>query len=146
MIINYDKSIKKNALKPKYLRNSIRAFVSGGSICLFGQILLKLYELAGFEKEETGSLMIVTLILIASLLTGLGVFDKIGQWAGAGSLVPVTGFANSMTSAALEYKKEGLVLGVATNLFKLAGAVITFGVVSAYILGMLRYLIENFVL
>ncbi|QVK20335.1 stage V sporulation protein AC [Mycoplasmatota bacterium] len=146
MIINYDKSIKKNAWKPKYLRNSIRAFVSGGSICLFGQILLKLYELAGFEKEETGSLMIVTLILIASLLTGIGVFDKIGQWAGAGSLVPVTGFANSMTSAALEYKKEGLVLGVATNLFKLAGAVITFGVVSAYILGMLRYLIENFVL
>jgi len=144
MNINYDESIKKNKVKPKYLRNNIRAFVSGGAICLFGQGLLYVYEIFGFEQEEGASLMIVTLILIASLLTGFGVFDKIGQWAGAGSLVPVTGFANSMTAAALEYKKEGVVLGIATNLFKLAGAVITFGVVSAYILGMARYLWEQF--
>ncbi|XMB87467.1 stage V sporulation protein AC [Mycoplasmatota bacterium WC44] len=140
MIIKYEKSIKKNVVKPKYVKNTFRAFLSGGLICVFGQLLLLLFENFGFEKDEAGSLMIVTLIIIASLLTGLGVFDKIGQWAGAGSLVPVTGFANSMTSAALEYKKEGIVLGIATNLFKLAGSVITFGVVSAYLLGIARYL------
>lgn len=84
-----------------------------------------------------------TLILISALLTGLGIYDRIGQFAGAGSAVPVTGFANSMASAALEYKSEGLVLGVATNMFKLAGNVIVFGVVAAYIVGMIRFAFEK---
>ena len=84
-----------------------------------------------------------TLILISSILTGIGIYDKIGQFAGAGSAVPVTGFANSMTSAALEHKSEGLVLGVATNMFKLAGNVIVFGVVSAYVVGIIRYVLER---
>ncbi|NQD52019.1 SpoVA/SpoVAEb family sporulation membrane protein, partial [Bacillus altitudinis] len=90
-----------------------------------------------------GNPTVATLILISSILTGIGIYDKIGQFAGAGSAVPVTGFANSMTSAALEHKSEGLVLGVATNMFKLAGNVIVFGVVSAYVVGIIRYVLEK---
>ncbi|MFP3393555.1 SpoVA/SpoVAEb family sporulation membrane protein, partial [Brevibacillus sp. SIMBA_076] len=90
-----------------------------------------------------GNPTVATLSLISSILTGIGIYDKIGQFAGAGSAVPVTGFANSMTSAALEHRSEGLVLGVATNMFKLAGNVIVFGVVSAYVVGIIRYILEN---
>jgi stage V sporulation protein AC len=82
-------------------------------------------------------------VLLSAILTGLGVYDKIGQFAGAGSAVPVTGFANSLTSAALEHKSEGVVLGIATNMFKLAGNVIVFGVVAAYVVGIVRYAFKS---
>ncbi len=96
-----------------------------------------------FDEKTAGNPTAATLILISALLTGFGIYDRIGQFAGAGSAVPVTGFANSMASAALEYKSEGFVLGVATNMFKLAGNVIVFGVVAAYIVGMIRFAFEK---
>lgn len=137
----YTKHIKANQIKPKIFMNSFKAFITGGLIAIFGQLLKDGYQvLFDLDKDNAGALMIVTLILIAALLTGFGIFDKIGQFCGAGTFVPVTGFANSMTSAALEYKSEGITLGIAANMFKLAGSVITLGVVSAYILGALRYL------
>ncbi|WP_411787519.1 stage V sporulation protein AC [Halobacillus rhizosphaerae] len=140
---NYKEESKTYHPKPPYLLNIIKAFVVGGLICLFGEVLTNMYvHWFGFSETEAGNPTVATLILLSSLATGLGVYDKLGQFAGAGSAVPVTGFANSVTSAALEHKSEGLVLGVATNLFKLAGSVIVFGVVSAYVLGILRYILQ----
>lgn len=137
----YDEIAKKHRPKPKVLINSIKAFVIGGLLGMLGEYLIVVYmDVFNLSRDDAATPMIVTLVLVASLLTGFGVFDKIGQFAGAGTLVPVTGFANSMTSAALEHKSEGIVLGIATNLFKLAGSVITLGVVSAAVLGTIRYL------
>jgi stage V sporulation protein AC len=140
---NYSKNLKAYQPKPAYVKNCFRAFWTGGLICAIGQVFFNFYiTYFDFNEKTAGDPTVATLILIAALLTGFGVYDKIGQFAGAGSLIPVTGFANSVTSAALEHKSEGFVLGVATNLFKLAGAVIVFGVVSAYIVGMIRILFK----
>ncbi len=116
----------------------------GGAICCFGQGIQNFYmTVFHFSEKDVGNPTVATLILISSILTGLGLYDKLGQFAGAGSAVPVTGFANSMTSAAMEYKSEGIVLGIATNMFKLAGSVIVFGAVSAYIVGIIRYFFNH---
>lgn len=141
---NYQADIKKFQPKPPYVVNCVKAFLIGGLICTFGQLIQNFYIYNfNFTQQTAGNPTVATLILIAALLTGFGIYDKIGQFAGAGSAVPVTGFANSMTSAALEHKSEGIVLGVATNMFKLAGSVIVFGVVAAYVLGIIRYLLTS---
>ncbi|MGG1687519.1 stage V sporulation protein AC [Pseudalkalibacillus sp. NRS-1564] len=135
----YSQNIKEYQPKPPYFFNCIKAFVVGGFICMFGQGVQNFYiNVFDFSKENAGNPTVATLILIAALLTAFGWYDRLGQFAGAGSAVPVTGFANSITSAALEHKSEGIVLGIATNMFKLAGSVIVFGVVAAYIVGMVR--------
>lgn len=140
---NYKSQIKPFQPKPPLFKNCSKAFLIGGFICIIGQGFQNFYiAFFDFTEKNAGGPTVATLILIASLLTGFGVYDKIGQFAGAGSAVPVTGFANSMTSAALEHKSEGLVLGVATNMFKLAGSVIVYGVVAATIIGFLRYSIK----
>ncbi|MDR0138522.1 stage V sporulation protein AC [Metabacillus idriensis] len=138
---DYKNNIKSYQPKPPYLLNCIKAFVVGGLICTLGQAIQNMYmTFFDFTEKTAGNPTVATLILISALLTGFGIYDRIGQFAGAGSAVPVTGFANSMTSAALEHRSEGLVLGVATNMFKLAGSVIVFGVVAAYVVGIIRYL------
>ncbi len=140
---NYKNEIEKNKIKPNLLINITKAFVVGGLISIFGQLLIYLnIELLGFDKKQAVSLMVSTLILLATILTATGVYDKIGQFAGAGSLIPVTGFANTMTSAAMEYKNEGYVTGIAANMFKLAGSVIVTGVVAAYMFNIIRYIVE----
>lgn len=129
--------------KPKkaILKNALRAFLVGGLICLFGQVLIFLFQKGfNFSKEEASNITVGLLVLIACLLTGFGVYDRIGQFAGAGTIVPITGFANSMASSALESKSEGIIVGIIMNMFKLAGSVIVVGVLSAYILGLIRYL------
>jgi stage V sporulation protein AC len=139
----YKEKIKPLQPKPPYFVNVMKAFLIGGLICAFGQLISNFYiTFFDFNEKTAGNPTVATLILIASLLTGFGVYDKIGQFAGAGSIVPVTGFANAVTSAALEHKSEGIVLGIATNLFKLAGAVIVFGAVAAYVVGMIRYIFQ----
>ncbi|GGH79208.1 stage V sporulation protein AC [Pullulanibacillus pueri] len=141
---NYKKNIKAYHPKTNYFINCLKAFLVGGFICFLGQCIESFYlAVTNFNEKTVGNPTVATLILISSLLTGFGVYDKIGQFAGAGSLIPVTGFANSITSAALEHKSEGIVLGIATNLFKLAGAVIVFGVVSAAVFGIIRLTINN---
>lgn len=141
---NYKKNIKSYHPKTNYFLNGLKAFVIGGLICDLGEAVQKFYmTFFDFNEKTAGDPTVATMILIASLLTGFGVYDKIGQFAGAGSLIPVTGFANSITSAALEHKSEGIVLGIATNLFKLAGSVIVFGVVSAAIFGLIRLTVNN---
>lgn len=137
----YQKLAKEIEPKRPVLRNCVLAFLVGGFICIIGQGLMLLFQnVFHFTKEDAGSPTVVTLILISVLLTSLGVYDKIAQWAGAGTAVPVTGFANSMCSAALEHRSEGLVLGVGGNMFKLAGSVIVFGTVAAFIVGVLHWL------
>lgn len=133
--------LKRNEVKRPILKNAFRAFLVGGLICTFGQFLLYLYQyVIKIDKAQAISLMSVTIVFLSVLLTGLGIYDKIGQFSGVGTLVPISGFANSMASAAIESKSEGLVLGIMTNLFKLAGAVITAGIVSAIIFGFIKYI------
>ncbi|MFD2214170.1 stage V sporulation protein AC [Metabacillus endolithicus] len=137
---DYKNQIKNYQPKPPYLLNCLKAFLVGGFICLCGQGIQNFYmNVFDFSQKDAGNPTAGTLILISALLTGFGIYDKLGQFAGAGSAVPITGFANSMTSAAIEHRSEGIVLGVATNMFKLAGSVIVFGVVAAYVVGIIRY-------
>ena len=141
----YEEVIKNHEVKPNYLKNASVSFLFGGLICVGGQLLIEMYiHWLGFVRDTASTLALVTVILLASILTGLGFYDEFGQIAKAGAFVPITGFANSLTSAALESKSEGIVLGIATNLFKLAGAVIVFAVVSAYVFGIIRYLLVEF--
>lgn len=137
--IQYKKLAKNIEPKRPLLRNVILAFVVGGFICDIGQVLMMMYmKWFGFSKETAGNPTVATLVLISVILTSFGVYDKIAQWAGAGTAVPVTGFANSMCSAALEHRSEGLVLGVGGNMFKLAGSVIVFGTVAAFFVGIFQ--------
>lgn len=121
--------------------NTFRAFWVGGTICLLGQAIQNFYiYFFDFTEKTAGNPTVATLIFLSTLLTGLGIYDNIGQYAGAGSAVPVTGFANSIASAAIEHRSEGYVLGVGGNMFKLAGSVIVFGVVAAFIAGIIKTL------
>lgn len=118
------------------LKNCLMAFFIGGAICCFGQGVTEFYMyIFKMTSQEASDPTVATLILIAVILTSLGIYDKFAQFAGAGSAVPVTGFANSVCSAALEHRSEGLVLGVGGNMFKLAGSVIVFGTVAAFFVG-----------
>lgn len=137
----YKQLTKQMAPKPPILRNCAVAFIVGGLICVFGQFVQNIFLTHfNFTPETVGNPTVAVMIFIAALLTGLGVYDKLGQFAGAGSAVPVTGFANSITSAAMEHRSEGLVLGVGGNMFKLAGSVIVFGVVAAFFIALIKTL------
>ena len=122
------------------LANCVRAFLVGGFICIIGQAVQEFF-VAAFKmtRVEASNPTVAVMILISVILTSLGVYDKIAQWAGAGSAVPVTGFANSMCSAAIEHRSEGLVLGVGASMFKLAGSVIVFGTVAAFFVGIIYW-------
>lgn len=133
------------SLKPKktVLKHCIYAFVYGGVIGVIGQFFLELYmNIFEIDQQEATPMMIITIVLIAAILTGLGIYDRLGKKAGAGTFIPITGFANSMTSSALEAKSEGLVTGIGANMFKLGGTVITFGIVASFVLGGIRYVIS----
>ncbi len=119
--------------------NCLKAFFTGGSICLVGQVLLNFLE-KYFEQKLAISVMLLTFIVLASFLTAIGVFDYIGQFAHAGTVIPITGFSNSMTSSALEYKSEGFLLGIGANTFKLAGSIIVLGTFFGYLVGLIKYL------
>lgn len=138
----YSELVKKYKPKEEVLKNGLIAFVTGGLMGIIGQGLIDLYVyLFNVPTKEAGIYMIVTLIFLGCLLTCLGFFDKIVNYCKCGLIIPITGFAHAMQSAALEYKKEGLVTGIGASMFKLAGSVIIFGVVSAYFFGIIRLLI-----
>jgi stage V sporulation protein AC len=125
-------------------QNCLRAFLVGGLICLIGQGFSLLFiQCFNFTKQTAGNPTVAVLVLISVILTSLGLYDRIAQWAGAGSAVPVTGFANSMCSAALEHRSEGIVLGVGGNMFKIAGGVIVFGTVAAFIIGLISLIFHG---
>lgn len=140
--LSYKKVTEKNTIIKDKAKRAIMAFVGGGSIALIGQVFFDLFVYGFNQDEKTATtLMLVSIIFITALLTGIGIFDKIAQHLGAGSFIPISGFSNALTSAAIESKSEGLIYGVGSNMFKLAGSVITYGVVSAYILGILKYIV-----
>lgn len=137
----YQKIVDKHIPKEEKTNNLLTAFLTGGLIGLLGNFLMDIYAyFLHIQTTEAGVFMLVTLIFIACLLTGLGVFDNLVKKGKMGLIIPITGFAHSMQSAILDYKKEGPVYGFGANVFKLAGSVILYGVVSAYIFGMIRYL------
>lgn len=131
----YDKMVKKSSPNSKTLMNCIKAFLIGGLICSVGQGFMNLYDFAGLDEKTSKTLTSVTLIFLGILLTAIGVYDKIARHAGAGTLVPITGFANSISSPAIEFKAEGLITGLGAKLFIIAGPVIVYGVSASIIYG-----------
>lgn len=139
----YQQLLKANELKPNSILNALTAFLSGGIVCMIGQFLIDFYAtILNIPIKEASEPATVTIILVGALLTGLGWFDTLAGFAGAGIAVPVTGFANSVVAAALEYKREGFVLGIGSRIFSLAGSVITYGVVTAFFVGLIHSLFK----
>jgi stage V sporulation protein AC len=135
----YQSIQKQNEIKRPVIKNCIKAFLVGGLICLIGQVIQTFYiTYFDFTDKTAGNPTVGTLIFIAMLLTGFGVYDRIAQFGGAGSAVPVTGFGNAIISAAIEHRTEGFVLGVGGKMFKLAGPVIVFGVFSAFVVALIK--------
>ena len=138
----YVELVKKHTPKEDILKNAFVTFVAGGTLGFFSEVLLRGYMIwFSLPRKEAGVVVILTLIIIASLLTAFGVFDVCMAKLKSALIIPITGFAHSMTSATLEYRKEGFVLGIGANIFKLAGTVILYGIVSVYVFGLIRIII-----
>ena len=140
----YSDIVKKASPPSPILKNCIMAFIVGGVICVFGELLMKLYAYLGLGQQQVKMLVPVTLIFITALLTSLQIFDDIGKKAGAGTLVPITGFANAVASAAIEFKTEGFVLGVGAKMFTIAGPVIVYGTVASVTYGIVYWVTTLF--
>ncbi|MDP4155495.1 MAG: stage V sporulation protein AC [Bacillota bacterium] len=139
---NYQQLEQKYELKRPVLKNCVKAFFVGGLICTVGQAISYFYiYYFNFTEQTAGNPTVATMVFFAMLLTGFGVYDRIGQFGGAGSAVPVTGFGNAVISAAIEHRTEGFVLGVGGNMFKLAGSVILFGVFAAFAVALIKTLL-----
>lgn len=136
----YQKFAKAHAPKSPILKDCLRAFLVGGLICAFAETLVYGYSALQISEENVKTLVPVTLIFLAGLLTGFGIFDDIAKFAGAGTLVPITGFANAVASPAIDDKSEGLVLGVGAQMFTIAGPVIVYGVLSSAIYGVIYWI------
>ena len=140
----YKQMTKKASPPSPFLRNGLCAFVCGGAICTLGQALFSWYTAAGMPEDSARATVSVTLVGLVALFTGLGVYDDFAGFAGAGSLVPITGFANAMVSPAIEFKQEGFVLGVGANLFKIAGPVIAYGTAASVVYGVIYWITTLF--
>ena len=138
----YNQYVSGRAKPSPLWRDCLWAFFVGGSICTGGQGLTALYQGLGASKDDAGTWTSITLIFLASLLTGLGVFDNIAKRAGAGTLVPITGFSNAMVSPALEFKSEGFITGTGAKLFTVAGPVLAYGISASVVYGIILYLVE----
>jgi stage V sporulation protein AC len=136
----YEKFIQNKMPKPKTLKNCILAFIVGGVFSDVGQLITNIFKKNGFNSEQTSAGTALVLVFIGAILTGVGIYDKIGKFAGAGSIVPITGFANSIVSPAMEFKREGFVFGVGARMFTVAGPVLVFGISSSIIVGIIYYL------
>ena len=133
------KLIKKYSPPTTVIKNCFLAFIFGGAICVGGELLLMLYTSLGMSSGDAGTVVTATLIAVAAGLTALGLFDSIARYAGAGTLVPVTGFSNAVTSSAMDAKSEGIILGVGAKIFTVAGPVILFGLIAGVLYGVIYY-------
>lgn len=140
----YSKLVEKASPPSPKLKNFIKAFIIGGIICLIGQLFMELYTYLGFKEKVVKMLVPVTLIFIAALLTGLKLFHKLAKHAGAGTLVPITGFSNAVSSPAIEFKKEGWILGVGAKIFTIAGPVIAYGTIASVLYGVIYWVTTLF--
>lgn len=139
----YDEMVKKASPNSPIVLDCIKAFLIGGAICCFGQLLFYIFRKSGMSLDESRSLVSVALIIITAILTGIGVFDKIAKHAGAGTIVPITGFANSVVSPAMEFKSEGYIMGTGASIFKVAGPVILYGTTAASLYGLIYFIVEK---
>ena len=139
----YKEASKRTAPKKGTLGKALSAFVSGGVMGIIGQGLLTMYQqLLGLDAKAAAGPMVITVVFITALLTGLGIYDKLAQKCGAGLFIPISGFANSLTSCAMEGRSEGPIYGIGSTMFKLAGSVLTYGIATAYTLGLLRWVVS----
>ena len=136
----YGKLVKDMSPKSPLWKDCLWAFLVGGLICTIGQLIMNGYLALGMEKEEAGTAMSMTLVALSALLTGLSLYDNIAKHAGAGTLVPITGFANAVSSAAIEFKTEGFILGVGAKIFTIAGPVIVYGVAASVVYGLIYWI------
>ena len=134
-----------NEPKPNYIKRFAMAFIVGGLFCILGEFLFKMYANYISDELQVRALGSITMIFIGSFLTGIGMYDKIANFAGAGSIVPITGFANAVTSPAIEFKKEGVVFGTCVKMFTIAGSVIAFGVTSSVLVGFIYFVFSKFI-
>lgn len=139
----YDEMVKKASPNSPIVLDCIKAFLIGGAICCFGQLLFYIFRKSGMSLDESCSLVSIALIIITAILTGIGVFDKIAKHAGAGTIVPITGFANSVVSPAMEFKSEGFIMGTGASIFKVAGPVILYGTTAASVYGLIYFIVEK---
>jgi stage V sporulation protein AC len=138
----FEKLNSNNIPKPNLPLHCLNAFWVGGLICVIGQIISDIFSKMGIPKDELGTYVSIVMVFLGAVLTGVGVYDKLGDFAGAGSVVPITGFANSIVSPAMEFKKEGFVFGVAAKMFTIAGPVLVYGIGSSVVVGVLYYFIR----
>ena len=140
----YAELVKKLSPKSPILKDCVGAFVIGGLICALGQVFMNIYEAFGLNKTDTGTATCISLIFLSALLTGLSLYDNIAKFAGAGTLVPITGFANAITAPAVEFKTEGFILGVGAKMFTIAGPVILYGISSGVVYGLIYWITTLF--
>jgi len=138
----YKSLIQQFTPKPTVVKNVVRAFVVGGTICALGQVIINLFIIVGLNNIEASTAASATMIFLGALLTGLGIYDEIGKFGGAGSIVPITGFANSIVAPAMEFKREGYVLGVGAKLFTVAGPVLVYGIATSIVVGIIYFLVH----
>ena len=136
----YNEYVKKVTPTHCLPREIFRAFLTGGSICALGQLIISLLLWAGISQEAAGTWCSILLILLSVLLTGFNIYPSIAKWGGAGALVPITGFANGVSASAIEYKKEGQVFGIGCKIFTIAGPVILYGIFSSWVMGLLYWM------
>ena len=140
----YQQRVNEKMPRSKTLSQCVRAFVAGGLICCIGQAVRAFGETTlQLDQDGVAALTAIVMVFLGATLTGLGVYDKIGTWAGAGSIVPITGFANSIVSPAMEFKREGLILGTAAKMFTIAGPVLVYGVGASVIVGLITCLVAK---
>ena len=138
----YAHLVEEKSPRSNIIKNCIIAFIIGGLICVIGQIITNIGMSFGLDKKTASTITTIILIFIAALLTAIRVYERIGKVAGAGTIVPITGFSNSMVSPAIEFKTEGLMLGIGANLFKVAGPVLVYGICSSCIVGFIYWIIQ----
>lgn len=138
----YSEMVKQASPNSPIFMDCIRAFVSGGIICTIGQLLLNLYTAMDISEKDAALWVSITLIGLSALLTALGIYEKLGKFCGAGTIVPITGFANSVVSPAIEFKKEGMVFGMAAKMFIVAGPVIVYGTLTSMLVGFVYYFVK----
>ncbi len=140
----YGKLVDELAPKSPILKNCIWAFVIGGLICTLGQLIMDGYKALGLDKEDAGTATSMTLVALSAFLTGLSLYDNLAKHAGAGTLVPITGFANSIAAPAIEFKTEGFILGVGAKMFTIAGLVIVYGISASVVYGLIYWVYSLF--
>ena len=142
--MQYDALVKKYSPKSHTLTDTLNAFWTGGLICVVGQLIMNGWGLLGLDQEQSGTATAMSLILLGAVLTGLGIYDRMAKVAGAGTVVPITGFANSIVSPAMEFKTEGFVMGMAAKMFTIAGPVIVYGVSASVVYGVVYWITTMF--